>query len=125
MSTDKKILYLYMLQDALDSLARFRNDIKDALSNGINNSVKISLNTERPLYFGRNANNCKKIKGNINNIQIGSNVVDYTTIFEFYNFTENDHQMRVVAQKLKAIFSLKVSCFIGLNRKADYTMLQN
>lgn len=66
----------------------------------------------------------KKTKGNINILQLGSNVTDYTVLLEIYNFTDNEVHMRRIGQKLKAIFSLDVDCFTGHSQKKDYTLLQ-
>ena len=95
------------------------------MNSGVNHSVKICFDTEWPVYFERSGNNRRKTNGNINIVQLASNVTDYTVILELYNFKDNDHLMRAIAQKLNAIFSLKVKCFTGCRQKADYTMLQN
>ena len=44
MSTEKHILYLHILQDALDTLSRFRGDIETALDNSTN--VKVCFDCE-------------------------------------------------------------------------------
>ena len=125
MTSDKKILYLFRLQDALDTLSQFRYDIEAALDNVSHNSVKICFDTEWPVYFDGNGSNHRKTNGNINIVQLASNVTDYTIILELYNFKDNEHHIRAIGQKLKAIFSLKVHCFTGCHQKSDYTMLQN
>ena len=58
-------------------------------------------------------------------MQLGSNVTDYTIILELYNFTDNQHHLRAIGQKLQAMFSLSNSRFTGCHQKGDCTMLQN
>ena len=122
MLTQKHILYLHILQDSLDSLSRFRGDIETALDTGIN--LKICFDTEWPVYFERSGNMRRKTHGNINIIQLASNVTDYTIILGLYNFKDNEHHLQAIGQKLRAIFSLKVYCFTSCNHKSNYTLLK-
>lgn len=80
---------------------------------------------EWPVYFEGPANNRKKVQGNINVLQFGSNVVDYTILLELYSFVDNETRLKAIGQKLKAIFNTKVTCFTGCRQKADYTKLIN
>ena len=80
---------------------------------------------EWPVYFEGGPNNRRKTNGKINIIQLGSNVTDYTIILELYNFTDNQHHLRAIGQKLQATFSLSNSRFTGCHQKGDCTMLQN
>ena len=123
MSTDKDILYLHRYNEALDTLMRFRNDLEAALSAG-NTAVKVCFDVEWPVFFEKEGNINKKRNGNINLLQLGANVTNYTLILELYNFVDNATHMNAIAQKLRAIFSLQVSCFTGCRQKSDYTMLQ-
>lgn len=66
----------------------------------------------------------RKRNGNINIIQLASNVIDYTIILELYNFTNNNHHLKAIGQKLKAIFTLNVHCFAGCRQQSDYTLLR-
>ena len=125
MSTDKDIIYLYRLQEALDTLSRFRLDLENAINDTAHTRVKVCFGTEWPVYFERNGQNRRKVNGLINLIQLGSNITSYTIILELYNFKDQPHHIRAIAQKLKAIFSLNVSCFTGCNQKSDYTMMMN
>lgn len=50
LQSEKKILYLYRYQDALDTLSRFRNDLETELANSTNQKVKISLDAGMIYY---------------------------------------------------------------------------
>ena len=57
-------------------------------------------------------------------MQLTSNVTNYTVLLELYNFSNNGHRLHAIGVTLRAIFSLKVSCFTGCNKKSDYTSLR-
>ena len=100
------------------------SDIETAISNTAQSKVKICFDTEWPIYFEGHGRDKKKVQGTINIVQLGSNVTNYTLILELYNFKDNAHHMRAIAQKLKAIFCLKVHCFTGCGQKGDYARLR-
>lgn len=79
---------------------------------------------EWPLFFTGDQSNRKKTKGNINILQLASNVTDYTIVLELYNFANSEFQLEGIGSKLAAIFSLPVYCVTGCNHKADYTSLK-
>ena len=81
--------------------------------------------TEWPVYMERGQYSQRKTNGDINIIQLGSNVTSYTIILEVYNFKDNKLHLKRVGQKLKAIFSMNVHCFTGCAQKSDYTLLTN
>ena len=115
MSSYKTILYLFRFQEVVDTLSRFRADLEDALANSIESKVKVAFDTEWPVYFEGDQSYRQKRNGHINILQLGSNVTDYTLVIELYNFTGIDQPLRAIGQKLRAIFSLEVSCFTGCN----------
>ena len=67
----------------------------------------------------------KKTNGDINIIQLESNVTSYTIILEVYSFKDNTLHLKRAGQKLKAIFSMNFHCFTGCAQKSDYTLLTN
>lgn len=79
---------------------------------------------EWPVYFEGGPNNRRRTRGDINILQLGSNVIQYTVILELYNFINNAVHMRAIGTKLQAIFSLQVSCITGCHHQSDYTSLQ-
>ena len=117
----KLIIYVHIFDDVCAALSQFRQDIENAIK--ATEVVKIAFDTEWPVYFEGDFQNRKKTNGKINIIQLGSNVIDYTVILEMYNFTSNDQQIRAISQKLRAIFSLKISAFTGCNQKSDFTLM--
>lgn len=91
-----------------------------------NDTIIPHLITEWPMYEHGNQHNLRRTHGNVNILQFGSNVTQYTLIIELYNFTNNATQMSAIGQKLKAIFSLEgVACFTGCKQKNDYDKLVN
>ena len=74
-------------------------------------------------FFKGSQHNRHKRVGDINIVQLTSNITDYVIIIELYNFKEKDQALKSIGQKLKAIFSLQVSCFTGCKQKADCTLL--
>lgn len=85
----------------------------------------MSISLEWPVYIQQTATGHKqKTPGNINIIQLGSNVVNYTVIIELYNFKDNDTHLEVIGQKLKAIFNLQIDALVGHSHKTDYNKLK-
>ena len=82
------------------------------------------LFVEWPVYFERGEPNKKKINGNINILQLGSNVTEYTILLELYNFVNNPRHLIAIGQKLKSIFAMDVNSITGCNHKSDYTLLR-
>lgn len=66
----------------------------------------------------------QKSSGNINILQLTSDVTTYTVILELYNFAANEQHLKSIGSKLKAIFSLNVACFTGCRQQGDYTRLR-
>lgn len=122
-TSTKQIHYVFKLQDVLDTLSRFRDDLDTAIKNTAQITVKVAFDAEWPMYITGDQNNRKMRKGDINILQLGSNVCDYTVIVELYNFIHTEQAMISIGQKLRAIFMLKVSCFTGCKQKNDYTLL--
>lgn len=79
--------------------------------------------TEWPVTMEGDQHNRKKKKGNVNIISLTSNVTQYTIIIELYNFKRKTQDLRKIGQKLKALFSLNVTCFTGCKHKSDYTLI--
>lgn len=82
------------------------------------------MNTEWPVYFERGHHQRKKVNGNINILQLGSDATDYTLIIELYNFKNNEQNLKSIGSKLRALFSLDVDCFTGINQQSDYSLLK-
>lgn len=122
--TEKKLLYLYEIDKVCLILSQFRQDIEDAINNQAHNAVKVSFDCEWPVYMETVNNRTKKTKGNVNILQLASNVTDYTLVIELYSFADNHTHLNRIGQKLRALFSLQVSCFTGCRQKGDYTLLQ-
>lgn len=80
---------------------------------------------EWPVLFEGDQSNRKKRAGNVNIVQLGSNVTDYTIILELYNFKNNQTRIKAIGQKLKAIFSLPVSAIVGQCHVKDLNKLNN
>ena len=121
MTTTKRIVYLHNHDNALAALSQFRQDIDE----GNTEESAMAFDTEWPVYFDGGRLNLKKTKGNINIVTLGSSATDYTIILELYNFSNNNHHLRAIGQKLRAIFFLNVKSIAGCYHKSDYTMLRN
>ena len=78
---------------------------------------------EWPVYFEGPTENRKKKPGNVNILQLGSNVTDYTILLELYSFIDNETRLKAIGQKIKAIFLTDVTCFTGCRHSGDYTKL--
>lgn len=121
--TEKELFYLYEIDKVCLSLSKFRQDLENGINNTTGPPVKVAFDCEWPVYRQTVGNKTQVTKGDINIITLGSNVTQYTLIVELYNFTSNTTQLNRIGQKLRAIFSLDVSCFTSCHQKADYTKL--
>lgn len=124
MQSEKTCHYVYDMLRAEILLAKFIQDIEEALKDTAGPSVKIAFDAEWPVYITNGPGPRKKVPGNINILQLSSNVTNYTIVLELYNFTSNTTHLKRIGLKLKAIFQLKVECFTGRMHKNDYKLLK-
>lgn len=122
--TNKKCHYVYDILRAEILLAKFIQDVEEAIANTSGPAVKIAFDAEWPIHVTDGPGPRKKVPGNINILQLGSTATDYTIVLELYNFINNETHMKRIGIKLKAIFNLKVKCFTGRKHKNDYTLLK-
>lgn len=123
MSTEKDIVYVTEIDKVTMALSKFRQDIENTINDTTSTSVKIAFDCEWPVYMVDVNGRKQKRHGDINILQLGSTCTNYTILVELYNFTNNPHHLACIGQKLRAIFSLNVSAFVGCNHKSDYTNL--
>lgn len=123
MTTEKEVMYLHSKDNVLAALSSFIQDLEGAINNPAGPKVKVSFDTEWPIFMERNEHRRRRTHGNINILTLASNVTQYTLIIELYNFKNNRTHLQSIGQKLCALFSLKVSCFTGCKHMADYTKL--
>lgn len=123
-TTPKRISYIYEIDRAVLALNQFIKDLEDAISNPSGSQVKVSFDAEWPIFKSPQGENQTTTHGDINILQLASNVVDYTILLELYSFADNPQQLKRIGQKLKAVFSLNVSCFVGCKQSSDYTLLR-